>query len=90
MSTIHKIQVKKPWNGMVAVRDKQVFQAQGAHADMLILCKGKQMLIKYEDIQKSIRSRSKQPFYDKFSEDHHYLFYFAWQPDGTKQDSLNL
>lgn len=79
--SVLKLKVKKPWNGLVAIRDKYVVEAENEGHHLEIVCEGKTMTIENAWLGRKIHSRSKESFFDRFSGESHYLVYFLWQPD---------
>ena len=73
---------------MAGVRDKYV-KLDGLD-DILIVRKdnGEQMFIHKDDVRKRIVKRSEEAFYDKFSNESHYLVYYDWKADLPPQQSL--
>ncbi len=82
------LQVKKPWQGKVAIRDKYVIEAQETGQDITIKCQGRQMHIPNEEIDPRITGRTKNPVADRFSKERHHLVYFDWKPEQDPQLTL--
>jgi len=83
-----KVKVKTIWQGQVGIRDKYIKQANDEMKGLQIWCKGKAMEISANKVGSEIITRSEKPFRDKYSKEFHYLFYFNWKPEITKQTSL--
>jgi len=82
-----KVNIKKPWMGKIAIRDKFIEKAIKNKENIVVECEGQQMTILYKDIRKDIKGRSSKPFKDKFSDEWHYLYYYEFKPQ-TLQKSL--
>jgi hypothetical protein len=76
------VNVRKPFNGMVAIRDKYFKQAQEEGRKLAIICNYYTMTVKPEEYM----TISKAEYQDKFSKEKHRLVYYNWNPD--KRGSL--
>lgn len=77
MKTIY---IKKPFKGMVAIRDKILNEAKKDRMGLIIHCAEKKMTIPYEKLD-SYWSISETKFQDHFSEEKHKLVYYGFRPD---------
>lgn len=73
--------VKTLFQGMVGVRDKYLEAAETAKTDLQIEFGGEVMVIPYSELKARIKAKSDRPFYDKFGQSWHYLYYFDFKPD---------
>ena len=85
-----KIKVNKPWVGRVAVRDRYVNQANLENRGLEIHCGNNTMTIPAEKVNDLIVAKSKVDFFDKFSNQRHFLFYYDWKPEVVKEDELTI
>jgi len=83
-----KVKVKSMWNGKVALRDKYIDELHNTQDELVIEMNDKKMTIPFEKLDASIKGKSEQPFYDRFSRESHFLIYFDWKPDPELQGSL--
>lgn len=70
-----KVNVSKPWNGMLAIRDKYVGQAKFLKVGLHLTFKGGSMKIKFEDLG-NYHSWTKPIYKDRFSPEYHALVYY--------------
>lgn len=83
-----KIKVKTVWQGQVAIRDRYIEQAKNEERDILISLRKGRMLIPFNEIDSLILHRSKQPFYDKYKNEYHHLYYFKYKEENEQQAQL--
>ena len=76
------------WNGKVALRDKYIEEVKKSGDELVIEMNEKKMTIPFEKLETSIKGRSEQSFFDRFSQQSHFLIYFDWKPDPELQGSL--
>ena len=76
-----KINVKTVWLNKVGIRDKFVREAESKGEGITIQHGDAQMVIPASEIRYKTVGRSVEPFFDKFSNEKHYLIYFEWRPD---------
>lgn len=81
-----RVKVKSVWQGRVGIRDKYLVRA--SKEGMEVSCNNASMSLTPEEVMKKIVAKSERPFYDKFSKDYHYLIYYNWVPEPTKQQTL--
>jgi hypothetical protein len=73
------IEVRVPWNGMVAIRDK--YYDEAIKKGLVITHDGKKMTLTPNEVKTRIVQGSKLPYDDKFSINKHRLLYYKWIPD---------
>lgn len=76
-----KIHVDTIWLGKVGIRDKYIDEANFKNEGLIIVHKGKEMTIPFENLKSRILFKSNSPFKDKFSSKSHYLYYINWRED---------
>lgn len=76
-----KISVSKPWNGMVAVREKYVTQALNEGKGLNISFAGKYMLVAPELVTQW-HTKTGKVYKDNFSKEMHALVYYKVPVDG--------
>lgn len=82
------IKVDTVWEHKVAIRDKYLNEANNAGEGIRIEKKGEIMTIPFERL-KEYAFKSKFPFYDRYSKQKHYLYYYSWVPD-KKEDPIQI
>lgn len=79
-----KIKVKTTWQGMVGIRDKYLKQAIRDKDGLVISVNGEEMIVDHNEIKTRIKSKSEKPFFDRFSNESHWLYYYDWKPTSPK------
>ena len=83
-----QVNVKTPWKGMIAIRDKYIKEAKRRKEDISINCNNNSLIIPFNDIDKEILMKSSHMFKDNFSNESHYLIYFKWNQISEGQKKL--
>lgn len=84
------IKVKRPWLNRVGVRDRYVNQANLEQRGLKITCAGKTMIIPADKVNELIVAKSKMDFFDRFSNQRHFLYYYDWKPEMVESKSLTV
>jgi hypothetical protein len=74
-------------NGKAPVHEKYIKEAVKKREGLAIMYKGKQMSIKWDDVEKRIAYWG-NPFKDKFSSKYYKLAYYNWVPDGEEEKKV--
>ena len=83
------IKVKTLWNGQVALRDKQVVDAQTDMMNINVFHKGQVMQIPFLELDRLRVSVSEHRYRDKYSKEGHFLYYYKWVPT-IEQGAMQL
>ena len=85
-----KFSNRKTWNGFVALRENQLNALRKSGEAMVMTVGDETMIIPPEQIDSSITDRSSERYFDKFSNELHYLYYFKWKPSTGRQEKLPI
>ena len=80
-----EVTVETLWQNKVAVRDRYIKEATEKQKALVLKFHGDKMRIPFEYITGRILFKSKKPFKDRYSNAEHWLYYFAWRPEGQQK-----
>ena len=81
-----KIKIKSIWQGKIAFRDK--YLKEGLEKGLIIEYQNKIMTLSKDEVKTKMVGKSDKPFFDRYSNELHYLVYYYWKPDDANQQKL--